>query len=378
MRKRVLQLIGSFHQGGSERQAVNLVRLLKNEDSFEVFAATLNNEGVLRAEIEKIGLPEMPEFPLSSFHDVNFIRQIWRCIRYLRDNKIDIVHTHDFYTNVFGMTAARLAGVPVRIASKRETGGMRSDGQNFVEGIVFRSADAIVVNSAAVRDYLIKRRTDLEKIHLIYNEIDPNRFTVDDARRYALREKYGLPLDPNIRFVTLVANLRHDVKNVPMLLRTAKRVSGVLGDVHFIVAGEGALESQLKEQAKMLGISRNVHFIGRCSDVPTLLDMSYACVLTSTAEGFSNSILEYMAAGKPVVASNVGGASEAIVDGETGFLVESDDEVMMSDRLIELLNDERKSLEFGVNGKRAVSERFSESSRVRSTIELYNHLLKEK
>src|SRR5205814_2007421 len=122
VKRRVLQLIGSFHQGGSERQAVALTRMLKTDDSFDVFAATLNNEGVLKDEIEALGLREIPEFPLSSFYNPNFVAQVRHCSQYLKENKIDIVHTHDFYTNVFGLAAATLAGVHVRIASKRETG----------------------------------------------------------------------------------------------------------------------------------------------------------------------------------------------------------------------------------------------------------------
>ena len=101
MKKRVLQLIGSFHQGGSERQAVSLTRLLKNENSFEVFAATLNNEGILRMEMDKAGLSEIPEFPLTSFQKENFVRQVRRYAKNMSDNKIDNIHTHDYYKNVF-------------------------------------------------------------------------------------------------------------------------------------------------------------------------------------------------------------------------------------------------------------------------------------
>ena len=176
MKKKVLQFIGSFHQGGSERQAVALTRLLKDEGTFDVFAATLNNEGVLRGEIEKARLAEIPEFPLTSFYSVNFFRQVRACAKYLRDNNIDIVHTHDFYTNVFGMAAATLADVPVRIASKRETNGMRSVLQRVVEKIAFSRAKAIVVNSAAVSDHLIQRGIQPSKIQIIYNGIDLERF----------------------------------------------------------------------------------------------------------------------------------------------------------------------------------------------------------
>ncbi|MFN0277870.1 MAG: glycosyltransferase family 4 protein [Pyrinomonadaceae bacterium] len=377
MKKRVLQFIGSFHQGGSESQAVALVKLLKNEGSFEVFAATLNKDGVLRKQIDGSGLPEIPEFPLTSFYNPNFVRQVRRCANYLRDNKIDLVHTHDFYTNVFGMAAAALAGVPVRISSKRETGGMRSGPQKLVEKIAFGCANAIVINSAAVREYLIGQDIPSSKIHVIYNGINIEQFTDKSENRTAVCDRYRLPTGENIRFITLVANLRHDVKNVPMLLRAAKRVNEILPNIHFVIAGEGALEMKLKETATQLDVADNVHFIGRCDEVPSLLSISSMCVLTSIAEGFSNSILEYMAAGKPVVATNVGGAPEAIIDGKTGFVVASDDDAALANRLMELLNDEHKAQEFGTEGKRIVEKKFSQDAQLETTIKLYNSLLQK-
>ncbi|MEO6655399.1 MAG: glycosyltransferase [Pyrinomonadaceae bacterium] len=376
MKKRILQFIGSFHQGGSELQAVSLTRLLQNEGSFEIYCATLNNDGILRAEMEEIGLPEIPEFLLTSFFNANFVRQVRRCAKHLRDNKIDLVHTHDFYTNVFGMAAATLGGVPVRVASKRETGAMRSSGQEFVEKLAFRRADSIVVNSSAVHDRLTRRGISAEKICTIYNGLDLERFAAIDRDRVAVCQYFGLPADEDIRVVTLVANLRHVVKNVPMLLRTAKRVLQSHPKTHFVIAGEGELEPQLKDLTASLGIADNVHFIGRCLDIPALLSVSYACVLTSTAEGFSNSILEYMATGKPVIATNVGGAKEAIADSKTGYLVASDDDAAMAARLIELLDDTEKASRFGIDGKRLVRERFSQTAQLDGTIALYNTGLK--
>ena len=354
---------------------IALTRLLKNEGTFEVYAATLTNEGVLRPEIEAMGLQEIPEFSLKSFYNANFVRQVRRCAKYLRDNKIDLVHTHDFYTNVFGMAAATLAGVGARVASKRETGGMRSARQEFVEKLAFGRAGAIVVNSVAVREHLTGRGIAGEKIKIIYNGIDLGRFDDHGRDRAAVCQMLGLPVSEDIRFVTLVANLRHDVKNVPMLLRAAKCVIETDPNTHFAIAGEGELETQLRETAKQLGVADNVHFIGRCADVPALLSVSYACVLTSTAEGFSNSILEYMAAGKPVVATSVGGAAEVIIENETGFLIESNDAEAMARRLIELLRNKEKAIEFGLRGTQTVTEKFSEESQLRSIITLYKSLL---
>ncbi len=375
MKKRVLQFIGSFHQGGSERQAVSLTRLIKSEASYDVFLATLNKEGVLLDEINSLELPEIEEYKLTSFYNLNFIKQVRRCAAYLRENKIDLVHTHCFYANIFGMAAATLAGVPVRVASKRETGKMRTAAQDFVERLAFGRADAIVVNAAAVRDHLTQNSIEPEKIRVIYNGLDFSRFSNSDNDKLRTLESFRLPTDETIRFVTLVANLRHAVKNVPNLLRAAKIVTAKIPDAHFVIAGEGELESDLKSMATELGLNGNAHFIGRCSDVPALLDISDICVLTSTAEGFANSILEYMAAGKAVIATNVGGAAEAIVDGETGYLIPSGDDPALAAKLIELLGDGHKAARFGAEGKRVVTERFSQNAQLTATLKLYDDLL---
>lgn len=372
MKKRVLQLIGSFHQGGSERQAVALSGLLKNEASYNVFAATLNSEGILRNKMDAAGFAEIPEFPLTSFYNPNFVRQVRLCAAYLRKNKIDLVHTHDFYTNVFGMAAAKLAGTKARVASKRETGEMRSNGQEFVEKLAFGRADAIVANSSSVRQHLMERGIASDKINVIYNGLDLSRFEHPTILEKA---KFGLPVGDSIRFITLVANLRHAVKNVPMFLRVAKSVSEILPERHFVVAGEGELLAELRNIATEMGIGDIVHFIGRCDNVPALLSASYACVLTSTAEGLSNSILEYMAAGKPVVATNVGGAAEAVIEGETGYLVSSNDDKAMAEKLIELLNDEAKARRYGEAAKHIAATKFSQDAQLRRTIDLYNSLL---
>ncbi|MCY7348274.1 MAG: glycosyltransferase [Pyrinomonadaceae bacterium] len=372
MKKNVLQIIGSFHQGGSERQAVQLTRLLHEDKSFNVFLAALNSEGVLRDEAERIGLASIPEFRLSSFYDLNFLKQLRNCARFIRENKIEIVHTHDFYTNVFGILAARMAKVNLKVASKRETGGMRSKAQKIIEKRIFGFADAIVANSKAVENYLIAEKISPEKIQVVYNGLDLERLAPKEIDRRKICQEIGLPIGENIKFVTLAANLRHAVKNQPMFLRAAKTVSEKLPESHFILAGEGDLKSDLERLAREIKIADKTHFIGRCAKIPELLAVSSVGVLTSTAEGFSNSILEYMAAKLPVVATNVGGVSEAISENETGFIVESNDDETMANRLIELLQNAAKAERFGVKGRETVEKFFSCEAQLEKTLKIYH------
>lgn len=371
MKKNVLQLIGSFNSGGSERQAVQLARLFKDDDSVNLNVATLNREGPLLPEIEKLALTEIPEFPLTSFYDAGFFRQAARFARMMRDKKIDVVHTHDFYTNVFGMFASSLARVPRRIASKRETDGMRTEMQKRVEKIAYRGAAKIVANSESVKSYLISRNITESKIEVIYNGVDLVRLEPSLSDRSVICSALNLPSDPKIRFVTMVANMRHPVKNQTMLLRSAKRLAESFPDVHFVFAGEGELVESYKGIARELELTHSSHFIGLCSIVPELLSVSYACVLSSESEGFSNSILEYMAAAKPVVATDVGGAAEAILDAETGYLVTSNDDLAMADKLADLLSDPHRAEEFGRKGRSRIEREFSMESQLRKTKKLY-------
>jgi glycosyltransferase involved in cell wall biosynthesis len=372
VKKRILQLTGSFYQGGSERQAAALAWSLKADGKYDIYLATLNGEGVLRNEVNAAGFKDIPEFPLTSFYNANFVKQVRRCVAFLREHQISLIHTHDFYTNIFGMAAASLAGTKAKVASKRETGGMRSSSQGFVEKMAFGRADVIVANSEAVRRHLVERGIATGKINVIYNGLVLDRF--ENAKNG--REQFGLPTDEKIRFITLVANLRHAVKNVPMFLRMAKRVAASVPNTHFVIAGEGELRSELEAMSAELGIAERVHFVGSCDDVPALLNASYACVLTSSAEGFANSILEYMAAAKPVVATNVGGAAEAIIDGQTGYLVDSSDAESMGERLIELLNDKATADDFGTEGKGVAAQKFSCDAQLQNTLVLYDSLLK--
>jgi glycosyltransferase involved in cell wall biosynthesis len=378
MKTNVLQLIGSFDTGGSERQAVQLVGLLQAAKDYKVFVACLNRKGVLRAEIERLGFADFPEYKLTSFYDANMFRQLKRAAKYLRENDIKIVQASDFYTNVFGMAAGALARTPVRIAAKRET-GTKSGAQEFVERRAFDLAHAVVCNADAVKKHLLARGVSADKIHIVYNGLDLSRLAVSGGKnRVEILREFNLPTARNMRFVTIVANMRSKVKNHRMFLWAAQKVREKFESVAFVLAGEGELTESLKSFARELNIEKDVFFIGGAAKIGELLSVSDICVLSSKSEGFSNSILEYMSAAKPVVATRVGGAGEAIIDGETGFLIEPDDDETMAQRLLELLQNPEKAKRFGARGRRVVEEKFTLDAQLEKTLELYKSLLDKK
>lgn len=335
---------------------------------------------MLLEEIEKLGLREIPEFRLNSFYELHTGRQVRRFAQYLKQHEIDVVHTHDFYTNVFGMAGAALARIGARIASRRES-AVRPGSQRFVERCAYRAAHAVVANCEDVRRQLIKEGVPAEKVRTIYNGLDLARVEAGQGERKDILNALGLPAAS--RFVTIMANMRAHVrhpepaclKDHPTFLRAAQQVKSSVPDAAFIIAGEGELKEQTQELAKTLGIADRTFFIGRCQDVGAVLSISDVCVLSSRSEGFSNAILEYMAAGKPVVATDVGGAREAIIHGENGYLVAAGADGPMADHIKSLLLDPENARLMGERGKRRVNEKFSSSRQLQTVEGLYNEVV---
>jgi len=330
---------------------------------------------LLLPEAESLGFGEIVEFPLTSFYDANCVRQLGRLKNLLRSREICLIHTHDFYTNIFGMAGGWLARIPARIASKRET-AFRTPAQQRLERLAFLSARKIVANAEAVRQRLIEEGVRPSKIVTLYNGLDMERVRVpDDWRRDDALASFQLPLTPGRQLVTIVANLRHRVKDIPLFLRAARRVREAVPGAMFVVAGEGELREELQAEAAQLGLRDDVFFIGRCTRLADLLAASNVCVLSSRAEGFSNSILEYMAAARPVVVTDVGGAREAVSEGASGYLVPAGDEERMAARIGELLREPERARGMGERGREIVEHSFSCAAQLARTQELYESLL---
>lgn len=360
---------------------MQLTRLLLEAGRCNVFVATLDHDGVLLDEVKRLGL-DVPEFRLNSFYDLHAFRQVRRFAQFLKKHEIDVVHAHDFYTNIFGMAAAALARVPVRIASRRES-AVRPEKQRFVERASYRLAHAVIANCEDVRQQLIREGVPAKKVRTIYNGLDTARIQPAHTERHEILRALNLP--ENARFVTIMANMRAHVlqpepycyKDHPTFLRAAKKVHESVPDAAFIIAGEGDLLEATRELARSLGIADRTFFIGRCRDVGSVLSISDVCVLSSSSEGFSNAILEYMAAGRPVVATDVGGAREAVIHGETGYLVPTGDHDQMARHIIHLLVDSENARSLGESGQRRVNEIFSSVRQLQNIESLYNELLNQ-
>ena len=320
MKPNVLFIIDSFEQGGSERQAMQLLTQLHASGKCRVHLACLQNRGSLRAEADQLGIGDIHEYALNSFYDLNFIQQLRRLVRFIRENKIDVVHTHCFYTNIFGMTGGFLAGVRARVTSKGETDGFRTPMQKRAERTAFRLCHRVIANCLVVKNQLIREGVSPSKIIQHYNGLDLDRLRVREGlRRENALAEFGLPSDR--RYMSIVANLRNPVKDHPMFLRAAARVRAAIPDAGFAIAGEGELVESLRELAGKLQLVY-LHDPEHTTFEKAMAPGGPVEVLRQLrgprVAGFANAILEYMAAGLPVVATDVGGAREAIAEGETG------------------------------------------------------------
>ena len=373
----VLHLIDSFNQGGSESQAVQLVRMLQGIGRYRILMACLNSAGPLRSEIDRLDLGEIPEYKLTGFCNLRALRQLIGFMAHLKRQQVDILHTHDFYTNVFGMCAGAVAGVPVRIAARRESRGMRSFSRGALERASYRVATRVLANCEDVRRQLTEEGVSPSRIEVIYNGIDASRtYYPRSANRSEVAASFGLPTDPRRLFITIVANLRLPAKDHVTFLRAARTVSEVAPHVNFVVAGEGELMNSMRLLAEELGIARQTFFLGGCGRVAELLSITEIGVLSSVHEGFPNAILEYMAAGCPVVTTDVGGIREAVVDGETGYLVEARDHQAIARQILRLLDAPQRARAMGILAQQIVRQKFSSETQAKAVTGLYEHLMK--
>jgi glycosyltransferase involved in cell wall biosynthesis len=372
----VLLLFDSFETGGAETQMLLLARLLVQSGHYGVHLACLTRRGPLLDQAAQLGIADIPEFPLTSFYNWNALVQMRRFIRFLRQRQISVIHTEGFYTNVFGLVGAALARVPARVGFRGSVGGWLTPRQELLERIAFRFASVAQANAEAVKTFLVSQGVPAHRVVVVHYGLDLSAVAVPQnlSRADALR-LLNLPTDAERRFVSIVANLHNPIKNYPMFLRAAARVREEVPTAAFVIAGEGALMDDLRQLAGELGLENHVFFIGRCDRVAELLFASDVCVLSSKGEGFSRSILEYMGAGRPVVATDVGGAHEVIVEGETGYLVQSGDHETMAARIANLLTDEAKARGMGERGRQVVHERFSAEAQLIQTERLYDELL---
>lgn len=307
---------------------------------------------------------------------------IYRLIKIIKEERVQIVHTHGINGNFYGRIAAGISGNPRLVttvhAFYKET--MRETYRwGWIRNLIYRHdifaskfCDSIIAVNGFIMDCLMTDGVDKEKIVLIPNGIEPGHY--EEVKVNSSGLKNGLCLAGDEKLVVTAGRLSR-VKNVELLLIAGKRVVERVPRVKFIIVGDGPRRHHLEEMTSKLGMDSHVMFVGWREDVKKFFSIMDVFVITSLIEGASFAILEAMALAKPVIASNVGGNPELVVNGETGYLVQHNDVNALANRIINVLTDKQTALEMGQAGRKRVVMNFQAKQMVKKTKNVYLKLM---
>lgn len=369
-RIRLLAFITAFDVGGTERQLLALANGL-DRSRFDLRVACFKRSGAFLPELEALGIPVV-SYPIRSLHGLRTMKEQLRFARDLRSERTQIVHAFNFYPNVFAIPAARLACVPVIIATLRDMGDLWTPMQRRAQRWVCRMAHRVVANADAVREQALKDGYEPEKVCVIHNGLDLAKFASAPDHLHQ-REALGLP--PHVPVVAVFSRLNNEVKGISCFLEAAARSALVHPDARFLVVGDGPLRADLEALAERLGLGNRVRFTGFRSDVGETMAAVSISVIPSQSEGLSNVLLESMAASLPVIATSVGGTPEVVENEQSGLLVPPRDPVALGRAIGSLLDDPARAAALGRAGRRRVEQRFQLGRMVGETESLYDDML---
>jgi glycosyltransferase involved in cell wall biosynthesis len=304
------------------------------------------------------------KIPFGSFRSVRAVRAMGELVRFLRRRRIDIVQTFFIDATIFGVIAAKLAGVRRIISSRRDLAFWSSRQTRLAFGLVNGRVHRFWANSEAVARHLeAGEGIHRERIDVIYNGIDLEAFDRDGADSGGPGSVVGI-----------VANLNREVKRVDLFIRAAALAGERFPAARFRIVGDGHLRPGLEKLGRDLGLEPRLEFLGLRSDVPRVAREFDVGVICSDSEGFSNSIIEYLAMGIPVVATAVGGNPEIVEDGVVGRLVPPGDHRALAAAIADLLGDRRLLEAMGDRGKRKIEKEFAWQNRIGEIENYYRSL----
>lgn len=325
MRKRIVWIIPTLDQGGAEKQLVMLANRL-DPSEFDATLIVLTRAGPLQSQLDTqrtrlIVLGKPRKF------DPWVLRRLAKELRHLRP---DIVHTWIFAANAYGRVAAKWAGVPCILASERSTDPWKSSLHLAIDRILARITRGITTNSQGVVDFYSRRGIDRALFEVIPNGIEPRDPRGEISREEALAR---LGIDPRRRLILSIGRLWPQ-KGYKDLIWSAEILRALRGDTSYAILGEGPERQRLEEYRDQVRAASEVYLVGHRSDASAILPHADLLWNGSLYEGQSNTILEAMQVGVPVLASDIPGNRELVRDGETGILFPVGD----VDRLMRLSN----------------------------------------
>jgi glycosyltransferase involved in cell wall biosynthesis len=363
----VLLVLDQFSKtlGGGERIVLKLAALLPqygHRASILTFSA--------HPESAALQSPPCPIYllPLQRTYDLRALRAALELRRFLRQQKIQIVQTFFESSDLWAGFVTRTASDAKLIWSRRDMGILRTDKHHSAYRLMSGMPHRVFAVSEQVRQHCIRvDGIDATRVETIYNGLD-----LADWDTVA---KPAKSLDAFI--VTTVGNIRR-VKGHDIFIKAAASIAPQFPNVVFSIAGD-VLEPdyflELQLLIRDLNLSDRFHFAGSITDLRGHLSAADIFVLPSRSEGFSNAIVEAMAASLPVVATDVGGNAEAVKDGVNGFVVPSEDPAALAAAIVQLLSDSSKAQEMGAAGKKLAAEKFTTDAMMHKITLAYAKLL---
>jgi L-malate glycosyltransferase len=366
-RLKVLHIVFKLGTGGLENGVVNLCNSL-DCDRFSPSICVFHGGGDLESRVD------------SSRVDLFEVKQYWyydatlpfRLAREIRRRKFDIVHTHSWGTLVEGVGGALMAKTPIIVHG--EHGLLEKRLRNLVvQRWLWSKADKVL----AVGEELAERISaevgfPRSRVHVIPNGVDTQRFRPTLNGKVSQRERFGLPSTKLL--LGMVARLV-SVKNHLGVLHSLAQLRSQGIDAHLVMAGEGPLQEFLYQTAQNMHLGNYVHFLGTVMNIEEVYQAIDIFILNSKSEGMSNTILEAMACGLPVVATDVGANPQLVCDNQSGLLVKSEDIDSLCQALCKLINDTQLRNQMGKKGRCLVETNFSMKRMVDNYTDFYTELL---
>lgn len=358
--------------GGTELNALRTARRL-DHSRFDISIICLQDQGPLLERYREQGIPVLT-LPLPRLHGLTALRQGARMARFLATEHVDVVHSHDVYNNIFATAWARVVRTPVVIASRRWWDDVPRAALRVANRYAYRLADCVIANSKTVGELLVgDEQVRSERVAVVSNFVDESAFAAPPhTARSTILGDLGVP--PGSLVVGCVAGLR-PVKDHESLIAAIASLRPRWPSLHLVLIGDGEARPSLELLTRQLDVASAVHFAGIRPNEPNLHHLFDVSVLCSTSEAFPNSIVEAMAAGKPVVATRVGGIVDAVVDRQTGFLVPPRAPDALSGAIEQLLLGPGRRRQFGEAGARRARTQFHADAVLPSLESLYDRLL---
>jgi len=365
---KVMHILHTLGTAGLQKGVVNLANHLNSMD-FEISICCLEESGVFEKRLN----PGTKVFVMNKPPGFDYTLPL-RLAKLFRREKTMIVHTHNFGTYLYGAIGAKLAWGPKVVHG--EHGSLLQPSEGKPKDLIIRRylsyvTDVIHTMSADLKHALVRMTMiNPKKIITILNGVELEKFKRAPNPRF--RVMLGMQLEDLVIGST---GRIAPVKNFELLIRVIPEVNraGIYPKVLFV--GDGPSLPNLKSLTKEYHLEEQILFLGDRSDVPELLNMMDIFVLPSFSEGLSNSILEAMATGLPVIATDVGGNPELVVHNETGFLFPSEDAATLTKRILELAGDAEKKHRMGALGRKRVEELFTLERMMQNYEQLYRNVL---